>query len=972
VRDLTTLLELCVVRISGAGVIGGTGFWVAPGRVLTCAHVLHGLSGARVEIRWQGRELTGSVVDRRPGDPAGEGPYPLPDLAQVMVEDAGDHPCVMLDADLPAVDARLHARGFTTAWSGRPDPEPIGMVNEGAHPVTGGVLLKLAADGPIRAGMSGAPVLDIAEGRVRGVLRSHDEPDSTVGWAVPGAAVWEAWPDLEAAHRAFHLRDERWRRAAEAWDELSGELFERRLVPRAGESPSFLLHPDYAVVPFRGREGLLRELEAWAELPGAFAVRLLTGPGGQGKTRLARELCRRLEETGWLAGLVRRDLGRRALKRARRASCPELLVVDYTEARPHQALRLVEALQGRDPAHPVRVLLLARGAGDWWTQLRSSSALAERALEGAQETELYPLETTAEGRQAAYTDALVHFAVALGVDPSRVPPDAPAPESEGPEPILQLHMLALAAVLAARDGGQEGPPASALLGHERRYWEGAARARGISLSPWALGRAVAAAVICGAEGEDQAVRVLRRVPELAQLDADTLHGLAQWLHEIYPGPEYWNSLQPDRVAEDLVALVEEASPELPGLLLADAADAQLQRGLVIHARAAARHPHVAEALLRLLGRGPRRVVAAAVRAVSRLAHPAPLVQALKRFVEAVPDPGLVLALERIMPTHSEALADLAVDVTRRALHLLRVDRTASPAEVARVEHSLALRLAWAGDRGGALEAIEEAVRLRREMLGQDRERFLPEYADSLLVLSAQRAEWGLRYGALAPARQAVRLYRHLARQEPEGYTAELADALINLSVRLARAQRWDVALSTAEEAVGIYQELAERDTAVFFPRLARAVRTLAMRLTKVRPRRHEALPIMEHALEMYRRLAEANPDAYLPDLATVLSDLSSRLADRNEPERALNAINEAVGLSRRLATANRDAYVPFLARALTSQAARLERLHLIEAARRPIEEGVGIWRGLERRFPGMYESELGYAEEVGRRLGADV
>jgi hypothetical protein len=92
--------------------------------------------------------------------------------------------------------------------------------------------------------------------------------------------------------------------------ELSG-LFERGRV--RVDSPASLLRADRAVVRFRGRDRELAELTAWAhdedaEVDGA--VRLVTGPGGQGKTRLAGELCSNLEADGWIAGFAVRD-GRR-------------------------------------------------------------------------------------------------------------------------------------------------------------------------------------------------------------------------------------------------------------------------------------------------------------------------------------------------------------------------------------------------------------------------------------------------------------------------------------------------------------------------------------------------------------------------------------------------------------------------------------------------------------------------------------
>lgn len=74
------------------------------------------------------------------------------------------------------------------------------------------------------------------------------------------------------------------------WDDLVGRV----QTPR---SPSSLLEAHRAVVPFRGRADVLEELGAWCAEPG-FGVHLVYGPGGQGKTRLARRFTDGLQE-GW-------------------------------------------------------------------------------------------------------------------------------------------------------------------------------------------------------------------------------------------------------------------------------------------------------------------------------------------------------------------------------------------------------------------------------------------------------------------------------------------------------------------------------------------------------------------------------------------------------------------------------------------------------------------------------------------------
>ena len=48
------------------------------------------------------------------------------------------------------------------------------------------------------------------------------------------------------------------------------------------------------VVPLLGRDGFLRDLQVWLESPAPISMRVLTGPGGRDKTRLALALAGRI------------------------------------------------------------------------------------------------------------------------------------------------------------------------------------------------------------------------------------------------------------------------------------------------------------------------------------------------------------------------------------------------------------------------------------------------------------------------------------------------------------------------------------------------------------------------------------------------------------------------------------------------------------------------------------------------------
>ncbi|MGH3670562.1 MAG: ATP-binding protein, partial [Pseudonocardiaceae bacterium] len=245
-----------------------------------------------------------------------------------------------------------------------------------------------------------------------------------------------------------------------------------------GRQPSRLLAARYQVVDFTGRDAELAELAAWREDPElGLAVRLVHGPGGQGKTRLAAQFAQRSAEVGWtVAQGVHRSHGTVAaggvdVERVV-AGRGLLVVVDYAERWPVGDLL---ALAG-DPllrgGVPTRVLLLARPAGGWWASL--AYRLQERLDRPADEMALAALADTAAARAAVFTAARDRFAALLGVpDPDRIPP----PTGLGSEAfglVLTVHMAALVAVDA--HGRGQVPPADPgalsgyLLQRERDHW----------------------------------------------------------------------------------------------------------------------------------------------------------------------------------------------------------------------------------------------------------------------------------------------------------------------------------------------------------------------------------------------------------------------------------------------------------------------------------------------------------------------
>jgi hypothetical protein len=199
---------------------------VADGTLLTAAHVV--ATGERFRIAWFGGDkpvvAPVRVVSRHPDVAPPDGPYPMPDVAVLEVEgDIGRHPVVWLDTGEPG--AAVAAFGYTDEYrEGVALGHPVSFDNAG---------LGYEADDPnarvwrlkadrIRGGMSGAPLFDLASGRVVGIVkRTQDAEQSIGGWATGMDLVREAIPDIVDDNHARNATPERDEEMAEAlWGTL--------------------------------------------------------------------------------------------------------------------------------------------------------------------------------------------------------------------------------------------------------------------------------------------------------------------------------------------------------------------------------------------------------------------------------------------------------------------------------------------------------------------------------------------------------------------------------------------------------------------------------------------------------------------------------------------------------------------------------------------------------------------------------
>lgn len=342
-------------------------------------------------------------------------------------------------------------------------------------------------------------------------------------------------------------------------------LPQRRWHPE--DSPGALLRADYGVVPFHRREQELADLEGWSHQEAPLKVRLYTGPGGMGKTRLAFELCRRLRDQGWRVGFVPNGLEAPPGEISEAILAQEgrlLAVFDYAEERRELLVPFfVRALARR--RGPTRILLLARAALDWWDGLKQEGEGVGDLLAGTRTARipLSPLAFEIEQRERSYRIAGDAFATALGRQPPGEPTEDPAAEHY--ERVLLLHMSALVAIEGVEAKGELGV-LDAILNRERRFWRQRVEQYGL---PQALARAAGRAMALltlggGVANEREAVETFRSLAIFGGQPEANLVAVAHLLRSCYPGETRWiEPIQPDLLGEHLIQRELESESDEP-------------------------------------------------------------------------------------------------------------------------------------------------------------------------------------------------------------------------------------------------------------------------------------------------------------------------------------------------------------------------------------------------------------------------
>jgi hypothetical protein len=217
--QLESLLKQCTVKITVSGHAGwGTGFFVAPELVLTCAHVVREAQGQLIQVWSQNwASCAQAVVEQVRPD--------LYDLAllRVPMHEGTLPPCVYLDEEIRSRDP-LYLFGYPD--QDFPNGCPVTFDCEG---LTGDEppLIKFAL-GQVRPGMSGAPLLNQRTGKVCGLVKfTRDRTIDLGGGAIPASVIFECFPYIKNRNEQFQKIDFRWQKSLDKFLEEQERYFER-------------------------------------------------------------------------------------------------------------------------------------------------------------------------------------------------------------------------------------------------------------------------------------------------------------------------------------------------------------------------------------------------------------------------------------------------------------------------------------------------------------------------------------------------------------------------------------------------------------------------------------------------------------------------------------------------------------------------------------------------------------------------
>ena len=294
----------------------------------------------------------------------------------------------------------------------------------------------------------------------------------------------------------------------------------------------------------------------------------------------------------------------------------------------------------------------------------------------------------------------------------------------------------------------------------------------------------------------------------------------------------------------------------------------------------------------------------------------------------------------------------ALDTIEEAVKLFR-ELAASRPNVYRSYLAMALlrhskRLTTMGKHEEALAKSTEAIRIDSQLVNVKRA-FLPDFANALIYHAYSLLGTGRFQGSLEHINRAVQIAKQLVEDSKEQYTPLLSKALNFLSVCLYEHHRYEDSVKAAREAVQIRRMLVELRPEEFSYALTNSLNNLSLSLGALW-QYDEALAVSREAIEIARaRVAKEPSDPSKWLLAQCLEPFAEHLKGLGKVEKSVSIARETLVLIRSLAADN-EALQTDLSQALLNLGKGLTELGDLEPALENLRESVEIRRGLVESY----------------------
>ncbi|WP_052887560.1 trypsin-like peptidase domain-containing protein [Thermogemmatispora carboxidivorans] len=203
VDSLEALLQRATVRIDADHTPRGTGFFVGPGLILTCAHVIPSAhkASSSLQIYWQESYYEATITTVSADDSS---PDRALDLALLTVP-LENHPCALLCGE-----AQPYSRLYTYGYPGSV-PGGTSFIFDAAGPAGEQNQWITFQRGPVDPGMSGSPLLDRESGCVCGMIQySLGLNSERGGQGLQARVILAQLPDLVNHQLVAHRQNRRW------------------------------------------------------------------------------------------------------------------------------------------------------------------------------------------------------------------------------------------------------------------------------------------------------------------------------------------------------------------------------------------------------------------------------------------------------------------------------------------------------------------------------------------------------------------------------------------------------------------------------------------------------------------------------------------------------------------------------------------------------------------------------------------